>query len=335
MGRKRAASLTRHAALVLQHLTPARLAALSLLLLALLAACGGSEGAPAATATPAPASAICSPARPHPPGSSSATITSAGAERSYLLEVPSSYTGAEALPLVFNFHGFGSTAAEQALYSGFPAKGNAEGFFVVTPQGSGDPAFWNSPGNMLLADDVTFVAELLDELEAQLCIDSHRVYATGISNGAAMSIRLACRLPERIAAVSGVAGVFLPRSCGPISVLSFHGTADPVVPYNGGPITAGLSLRYNLEAPPVGQAMGQWSTQNGCTGAVSEQVTEHVMHLVYMNCPSGIAVELYRIEGGGHTWPGAAIDVPLLGETTREINATDLIWDFFVAHPLP
>jgi polyhydroxybutyrate depolymerase len=346
-----------------------RLLLATLLVLALAAACrgGGSSSkptetqpatdgpaatAPSATeaaataiptaATPSAGAAGCSPARPHASGSSRETIASGGTTREYLLEVPPGYTGSDALPLVLNFHGYGSNANQQAAYSGLPAKGDAGGFIVVTPQGSGgDKPFWNSFGVRALPDDVGFAIEMLNALEAQLCIDTARVFATGISNGASMSVRLACELSDRIAAVAGVAGVYFPRDCSPtrpVPVLSFHGTADPVVPYNGGPITAGISQMLNLSAPPEEDAIREWAQHNGCnlTPAI-EQTSASVRHIMYSGCQEGANVELYSIDGGGHTWPGAAVDAApdVLGPTTHEISATDLIWDFFVAHPMP
>jgi polyhydroxybutyrate depolymerase len=119
-------------------------------------------------------------------------------------------------------------------------------------------------------------------------------------------------------------------------VLSFHGTADAIVPYGGGPINAGLSQILRLSAPPVEDAVRQWAEHNGCgLTPAEEQASEHVRHIVYSGCEAGASVEFYAVDGGGHTWPGAAIDVPVLGPTAREISATGLIWDFFAAHPLP
>lgn len=252
--------------------------------------------------------------------------------------MPPAYDGGGALPVVINLHGFSSSAEEQAAYSGFPAKGAAEGFIVVTPQGVGDPPFWNMVGVALLQDDVAFISDLLDALESQLCIDPQRVYATGISNGAGMSNRLACDLSGRIAAIGTVAGTAFPVNCAaprPVPVIAFHGTADPLVPYAGGPINAGLSLRLNLQAPPAEEAIASWAEHNGCTtGPSRESVSAHVERIAYDGCDAGASVELYAIAGGGHTWPGAS-DVPRLGATTHEISATELIWAFFAAHPMP
>jgi polyhydroxybutyrate depolymerase len=178
-------------------------------------------------------------------------------------------------------------------------------------------------------DDVGFIGDLLDKLERDLCIDEHRVFSAGISNGAAYSQVLACNLPGRFAAVAAVAAlVYQPRCTDqPIAVIAFHGTADPCVPFEGGQVQCG----QKLPVPSVKDAEANWAKHDGCDAApVTKQVSGHVSSVTYGNCKEGTAVVLYVIDGGGHTWPGAIVDVQRLGATTHEISATDLIWDFFV-----
>ena len=343
-------------------MTHSRLAALVLLATLLVAACrDGSNSEPAATATAEPSrtataaatgtpeasatatnspsgvapTAGCEPERAHAVGSSRETIVSGGAEREYILHVPASYTGSDALPLVLNLHGYGSNAQQQASYSGLPAKGDSAGFVVVTPQGTGQPAFWNILG-AASPDDAGFMRDLIDRAEAGLCIDAARVYSAGMSNGAAMTLRLACNLSDRIAAAASVTGTTFPANCPStraVPVIAFHGTADPVVPYEGGRVGAGLGERFGLSVAPIEDSVMRWAEHDGCAGApVRDQVTEHVSLLRYDGCVAD--VRLYTVDGGGHTWPGA-IDVSRLGATTHEISATDLIWDFFAAHAMP
>ena len=168
-----------------------------------------SDLTPAATATAGGMPdlgqrAKCSTAKPHAPGNEDVTLESGGLKRTYILHVPPSYDGTRQMPLVLNFHGFGSNAGQQAIYSGLPAKGDSAGFIVVTPNGSGTPQHWNlvTIGGV---DDVAFVRELLDRVESQLCIDTRRVFTAGISNGAAFALRVACAMPDRITAVAAVA----------------------------------------------------------------------------------------------------------------------------------
>jgi polyhydroxybutyrate depolymerase len=282
--------------------------------------------------------AACSPARSHAPGAFDETITSGGTERTYILHIPARYNGEEALPLVLNLHGFGSNATQQARYSGFPERADEEGFVLITPQGTGGRPFWNAFDIPTLPDDVALMSNLVDVIQQDLCIDGDRVYATGISNGAAMSSRLACDLSDRIAAIGAVAGLSYPRNCAtarPIPVIAFHGTADAVVPYEGGPIMAGLSQQLGLQAPPVQETVANWAEHNACANIpLEEQMSGSVSIIAYDGCEEAAAVVFYAIDGGGHTWPGA-IDVARLGATTHEISATDLIWEFFVAHPMP
>ncbi len=271
----------------------------------------------------------CDPAREAVIGDPSGTLQHDGLERTYTVHIPPAYDGVARLPLVFNFHGFGSNARDQALYSGLPAKGDAEGFIVVSPNGTGERQSWN----LALAitggvDDISFVDALLDRLESELCIDSTRVYAVGMSNGAAFAQRVACAMPDRIAAVAAVTALSYPVTCGtnqPIPVIAFHGTADPCVPFEGG--TSQCGAMYPVRS--IEESARLWAEHNRCNEEPSlANVSKHVRTIAYSECAAEVAVVLFVVEGGGHTWPGA-IDVPRLGPVTREINATDLIWEFF------
>lgn len=260
-------------------------------------------------------------------------VSSGGLERTYILHVPASYDGSAPSPLVLNFHGFTSNATQQAAYSTLPAKADEAGFIVVTPQGTGAPAFW-SLSRTSEPDDVRFTADLLDALEAELCIDSARIFSTGMSNGAAFSYLLACELPDRIAAIGPVAAHLFPSDCTgrPVPIRAFHGTEDPIVPFAGGELGLGLSERFGT-VPSVQETVASWAGRYGCAAEpVASQVTANVRLQQYESCEA--PVELYIVDGGGHTWPDAA-DVAILGETTHEINAADLIWEFFTAHPAP
>lgn len=295
----------------------------------------------------------CSPALAHDAGSfPDETITTTdGLEREYILHVPPSYTGSERVPLVLNFHGFGLTDDLYAQYTGLDAKADEAGFILVTPQGMTTEAV--SPPHWYLGvpvegepDDIAFAGELLDALEAELCVDTARVYSAGFSNGAAFSVRLACALPERIAAIAPVSGVFAPGDgdCpAPLPVIAFHGTADALVPFEGG--SGGPFGRGSID----GDIIPAWAEHNGCTSQVDENPvtgTAGVRLVRNEGCDGDATVELYVIEdadpntqgeqGGGHSWPGATFGEPddANNPTSQEISANDLIWDFFAAHPL-
>jgi polyhydroxybutyrate depolymerase len=241
--------------------------------------------------------------------------------RSYRLHIPANYHNRTATPLVVNFHGYGRTALEQETYSQFVPVSERNGFILVTPEGSGSPQGWDIPGVYAENgyDDVGFVAQLVAELGGKFCLDTRRMYATGLSNGAEMASLVGCRLPYLFAAVAPVAGVIY-DGCdgGPMPVIAFHGTEDYNVPFE--------------IAPP---AMADWAGHNGCTGELeSTPIGEHVREQRYSGC-EGEDVILYVIEGGGHTWPGAEDDAGGVGPTTHEINASELIWLFFASHPKP
>jgi polyhydroxybutyrate depolymerase len=265
-------------------------------------------------------------------GDRAATLRSGDLERTYIAHIPPGYDGFDRLPLVLNLHGYGSNAQNQAAYSRLPQKADEVGFIVVTPDGAGTPQQWNNLQLDELPDDVAFIGELLDHLEATLCIDPERVYATGISNGSAFAQRLACLMPDRIAAVAAVAAFVYPVVCNgapPVPIIAFHGTADRCVPYEGGVTTCG---RGNLPVPAVETAAANWARHNGCaTEPARSQVTEHVRAIAYSECDENVAVVLYAVEGGGHTWPGS-VDVERLGAVTTEIDATELMSEFFAAH---
>lgn len=278
--------------------------------------------APAATTTTAPAFACTMAA-----GKSNATIQSGGVTRTYQLGVPSGLSAPA--PLVFNLHGFGSNANEQAVYTGLTDRGIEAGMIVVTPDGSGNPQHWNYIPAAGEPDDYLFVTDMLDTISTSGCVDATRVYATGISAGSAMSAFLACRLHGRLAAVALVAATVQPVGCPDgtrMPVLAFHGTADPLVPYQGGSL-GGLPVK------PAEEAIADWAAADGCqTTPTSTAVASDVTLLDFPGCPDGLAVQLYRIEDGGHTWPDGIIDLPQYGNTTRSISATALILSFFAAH---
>ena len=288
-------------------------------------ALGTFGGAPAIAAPGSPRPACRAPAAA---GVTTETIPVDGAIRSYRLAVPAG-RGAKRPPLILNFHGYGSNARDQAFYSQLEVKGPARGFVVATPQGTGTPAFWNILPQLAHPDDVALAAAIIDRLEVTSCVDPSRVYVTGISNGGGLTSELGCRLTRQLAAIAPVAGVNIVAGCPrglPISVLVFHGNADGTVPYQGGD-PGGLLQGDQL--PSVPQAVATWADHDRCAAKpVVRQVSVHVVRTGYSHCAAGVQVQLYTIEGGGHTWPGA-LNVTRLGAVTQEINAADLMLTFF------
>ncbi len=268
------------------------------------------------------------------------TIVSSGEKRSYLLYVPESYDPSTPTPLVISIHGFMQWPAHQMYTTRWDELADQYGFIVVHPSGTGLPKRWRtSPQTGGETDplvDVIFISDLIDELESGYNIDPRRIYANGLSNGGGMSALLACELSERIAAIGTVAGAYaFPwsecRSSRPVPAIVFHGTADPIVPYDGGLVDNG---RFDL--PPIPDWVMDLAQFNNCSAVPTEiPATGSVSGIQYSNCAQGADVIFYTIAGGGHSWPGGnPLPEFIAGPTTQDIDATHTMWDFFQLHPL-
>ena len=187
--------------------------------------------------------------------------------------------------------------------------------------------------------DVRFIADLIDTLQATYNIDPRRIYANGLSLGGVMAFALSCRLSHRIAAIGAVAAAqTLPWNwCGdssPVPMIAFHGTADPMVPYQGGP----SSDPFNpITFPDVRNWAANWARRNRCgPDPVESVVVADVTRLEYTGCADDAAVVLYTLRGGGHSWPGGK-PMPewMVGRTSRGIDASSRMWAFFREHELP
>ncbi len=264
------------------------------------------------------------------------SLISSGEKREYLLYVPKSYdpTSAQNVPLVINIHGFSQWPANQANVSQWNQLADEEGFIVVYPSGLGIPKRWRVTRT---AEDPTgvdielqYYTDLIDKLSAEYAIDPERIYANGLSNGGGMSLRLACSLSDRVAAIGGVAGAYLvdlEECSGGVPGIFFHGQADKIVPYEGGP-----SERFPIDFPYIPTFVEDYAQLNGCDANESVFLDkDHVRGVRYEGCDPGADVVFYTISDGGHTWPGGN-DLPerITGKTTHEINATRLMWEFFL-----
>jgi len=290
-----------------------------------------AESAPVGRASGCESSAV--------PGISTQTIDVQGVARQYRVAVPEPGSGKGLRPLILNFHGAGRDDATQANYSELEEKGSARGFVVITPN-AGSPAFWIAPTPDLspepINDNLAFTTALVDTAAAELCIDPRRVYVTGFSSGAGMSAYLGCKLSRQIAAIAPVAGVNLVASCPhgkPISVVAFHGTADPEVAYEGGSGT--YVCCPNIDQLSVEAAVRAWAQRAECrTKPARKSIGTDVERIAYRGCGSSTGVVLYKVANGAHNWPGS-FELDDLGLPTQDINAADLILDFFSQHPPP
>jgi polyhydroxybutyrate depolymerase len=269
--------------------------------------------------------------------------------RTYLLHVPKSYDGSKPYPVVLAFHGGGSNAEQMVRFCGLNDKADEAGFLVVYPNGTGRRErllTWNG-GNccgyamLQKVDDVAFVRALLDNLGKLVRVNPKRVYATGMSNGAILTYRLASELSNRIAAVAPVAGPMGAATCHPkrpVPVLHFHGTADEFAPFQGGKGPKSLS---GTNFYSVDHSIRAWVKANACaqeptTVQLPDKAKDgtRVTRKTYGPGRTGDEVVLVVIEGGGHTWPGREPLVKFLGPSTKNISANDLMWDFFQKHPM-
>ena len=330
---------------------------LALLLCFALAGCAASvDHAASATHTSATSTATLAPPAPDPrdhlvattgcgkpapvsPGTTGQrtiaadpAISEGATTRSYLVHVPESYQPAKALPVVLAFHGHGGDAAGMERGSGFSVLAEQQGFLAVYPQGlmdgtSGQP-FWASAGPVDYGvDDIAYVTNLLNDLQSAFCVDAHRIYVTGFSNGGGMVGYLACRLASRIAAFAPASGNFydIPGHCHPsrpAPILDFHGTADQVVAYAG--IPASQSPDWPL--PSIPAWLAAWAARDGCaSGPTVFLRAAGVTREQWSVCQGNSAVVHYRLDGVGHSLP------PIINGTATPL----IMWSFFQAHPLP
>jgi polyhydroxybutyrate depolymerase len=264
----------------------------------------------------------------------SKTLDSGGRARAYLLHLPPRYDGHTLLPLVLVLHGGGQSPESAEKMSGMSAKADQENFIAVYPSGTGrlsKAPTWNAGNCCAYAmenevDDVAFLRALIDTLERDHATDPKRVFVTGISNGGMMSYRVACELADKIAAIAPVEGAQNVdcRPSVPVSVLVFHGTADRLVPYEGG------TTKFQMGPPrtdnSVAAAVTFWVKRDGCSPVPHHEESSEVHVDTYSACKAGTSVQLYAIQGGRHIWPGTPI-------SANHVAATDLMWTFFSQHP--
>lgn len=298
-------------------------------------------------------------------------------DRNYLLHLPPSYDGNGEIPVVLALHGGGGngegtkrlTCLDGRRHSGtcITDLADDEGFAVVFPNGIGSKVFpdhrsWNAGGGKdgwrctggraceENLDDVAYIDAVLEELDRALYVDDKRIYSTGMSNGGAMSHRLACERSEVFAAIASVGGVNQAQTvqgCEPsraISVLQIHGDEDPCWPYEGGTFQClrGGDEKGDFISAPA--SLEGWVTRNGCaadthtdTTADPERDGTSESQQTWTACDDDAVVSMITVHGGGHTWPQgwSYLDEDTIGLTSQDFSANEAIWDFFVAHPLP
>jgi polyhydroxybutyrate depolymerase len=261
-----------------------------------------------------------------PDGTTVHTMAFGGLERTYRVHKPAGL--AAAAPLVVMLHG-GFGDGEQAENSyGWDQLADSAKFVVAYPYGVGST--WNGHGCCGKAaleniDDVGFITAMVGQISATLRIDAARVYAAGISNGGIMTYALACN-SNMFAAIGPVAATQLDACVAPhpTSVIHIHGTADRLVPYNGG---QGAST---VNGPSIPDVNAFWRKVDQC--GPPDITTKAPVTTSTAACADHRGVDLITIEGGRHEWPGGTSFLERLGPT-HVLNATQTIWQFFAAHP--
>lgn len=288
------------------------------------------------------------------PGNHDLYLRSGTAERHYIVHVPPAPGANPAL--ILNFHGGGGNARAHQEYVRMDALADREGFIAVYPDGNGPLRerflTWNAGSCCGMAaatqvDDVAFVRALLEDLAPRQPYDPARVYATGLSNGAMMSYRLAAELSDRIAAVAPIAGSvvvlrFAPAR--PVPVMHVHSVDDPRALYQGGLGPPFPATNIRVLHPPVEERLAEWARVNGC-GAAPEAGEKRdwtsaggPVHAATRYAWPGCKAEtvLWKLTGAGHVWPGGQRDalVWLLGPGTQVIDANEEMWRFFSRHKI-
>jgi polyhydroxybutyrate depolymerase len=275
-------------------------------------------------------------------------------DRYYLVHVPPQASTGEPLPVVLCYHGGGGAPEGTQEKLGLDAVADREGFVVVYPAGTGRferrLLTWNAGRCCGSAarenvDDVGYTWAALADLASVLPLDQARVYATGLSNGAMMSYRLAVETPERVAAIVPVAGAMLcdpPRAEDPPTpVMHVHSVDDPRALYTGGLGPPFPFTKHRVDHAPVRDVVDRWVAHNGCApgGEIGEEIQgvedspdagHSARKIVWGPGRDGAEVVLWRLRGAGHVWPGAEQYGParLVGEPSRVIDANDELWAF-------
>ncbi|MDF7774797.1 PHB depolymerase family esterase [Sphingomonas sp. AOB5] len=275
-----------------------------------------------------------------PAGTTAHKIKVAGTERNYLLLDAG---GGKPAPLLIVLHGGGGNAG--SMVGRWEAKARQAGLVVAFPNGSGRNermGTWNAVGccGFAMTDDskdVAFITALIDEVQRTHRIDPRRIYVAGMSNGGMMTHRIAIALGDRLAGAGIVAGAMFggetqPR--GPVPIMIIHGVKDSVVPYAGGPSTLDFVAKAQSKPfEPVRYAVDFWVHANGCTATPATRTAGDATIESFTGCKAGADVTVYSLASANHTWPGATGESPML-ERYRydQLNATDVLWDFFSKH---
>ncbi|MCB1700668.1 MAG: hypothetical protein H6985_19520 [Pseudomonadales bacterium] len=285
-----------------------------------------------------PAEGMCAGKPAVSPGDYTYELESGGYTRNYRVHVPPGYSTNTPAPVVMVFHGGWGTGKYIQKQSKMNAVSDQHGFIGVFPDGK--YRAWNAGGCCEKPmrkgiDDVGFVRDMINKLEQDYCVDSRRIYATGFSNGAMLSHRLACELSDKIAAVAPVSGVIMVKDCKPqrpMAIMEFHGTDDPRSLWEGG-LGAKDPSKGVRDSIPV--TLNKLTTRYHCSSEAQNTFKKGSVSCdTYGGCDGG-EVSFCTIGGGGHQWPGGeGVWEGKLGPVNRDISASEMMWEFFSKHPM-
>jgi polyhydroxybutyrate depolymerase len=272
-------------------------------------------------------------------------LTVDGITRSFIVYLPTSYNNAGKMPMIFAIHGGSGTPEGMINIANFKTIADRDKVVLVYPAGIQNN--WNdgrpTTPNQLGINDVNFFNQMCDYMITNNSVDGTKIYATGISNGGFMSSRLGCELSNRIAAIAVDAATIeattIATSCNPgrpVPAIYIHGTTDPLVPFTGGQMTAGGTAGGTILSHF--QAIDKWIAINGCNSTptitdlpdIANDGTT-IKQRVYSGGTNGSEVVSYVVLNGGHTWPQGYqyLNEAIIGKTSQDMNACEVIWTFF------
>jgi polyhydroxybutyrate depolymerase len=283
------------------------------------------------------------------PGEHFKKVTIDHLARTFIVHVPAQFDATHKLPVVIMLHGAGGSAEEAESYTSFDDESDREGFIVAYPNATlpfphrasglySNPALWHERSGTGELErthraDIDFISAVIDELETEYSADPDRIYITGFSNGASMTLSLGLNLSDRLAAIAPVAGQ-LPSGRGQLKyalpLLFIVGSEDPIHPI----AAAELPLTGAHHDTAAMRTVMRWQKMLECRARKIELVSNGVTQLTFNDCARGGEIVLYTVEGLGHVWPGAPNNLSRwLGHSSCKLLATKVIWQFFKTHP--
>ncbi|MBN2341650.1 MAG: hypothetical protein JXX29_06120 [Deltaproteobacteria bacterium] len=251
-------------------------------------------------------------------GDSTRSVMVNGIQRSYVLHIPGTYSGDAAVPLILDFHPIGDSAAGEQSNSPYPAVTDGEGVIMAFPDGLAGPlgAAWNiGPCCVDNANDVAFARAVVDDVSRIACINTNRIYAVGTSMGGGMVHHLGCEAADLFAAVAPAAFDLIEETvdaCAParpLTVVTFRGTADPLVPYGGG--YSDIVPNHPITFLGAVNTFEKWAALNQCSGA-AQSFDADCLRYPGEQCAMGVEVILCTEENGGIQHGNAALAWPIL-----------------------